>query len=352
MAAPDLGASPPATTPPVVGDNPVTGFARVGRAVVTAWAPVGGLITAVIDRFDAIQQRHPATAVPVAVVRKYSDDGGGRLAGQIAYSSLMSVFPLLLVLLTGLGVVLQGDTHLQDEIVNSAVRQFPVVGSDITNNVHQLSTGNAFGLCVGLVWLLYGAQRLSRSAQVMMATVWGVERDDLPGFWPWLPRAAGFLAVLGIGFIGSGALAGLGAFGGLGGYSVWIGLVASFGVNIAMYWTAFRILLKVPPQHRVFWPGALLAGSVWTILQFTGAQLVAHQLKHLSALYGTFATVLGLMWWLALGATVSVYGAEFNLVVTRKLWPRSLRRAPRPVASEAPIGQLGEATDRPASPAA
>lgn len=352
MAAPDLGAVPPSGPSPIAGERPVTGFARVGRAVAAGWVAVSGPVTAIIDRFDAIQQRHPATAVPVAVVRKYSDDGGGRLAGQIAYSSLMSVFPLLLVLLTGLGVVLQGDTHLQDEIVNSAVRQFPVVGSDITNNVHQLSTGNAFGLGIGLVWLLYGAQRLSRSAQVMMATVWGVARDDLPGFWLWLPRAAGFLVVLGIGFIGSGALAGLGAFGGFGGYSVWIGLIASFGVNIAMYWCAFRILLKVPPQHRVFWPGALLAGSIWTILQFTGAQLVAHQLKHLSTLYGTFATVLGLMWWLALGATVSVYGAEFNLVVTRKLWPRTLRRGARPDGSKDPIGPLATATDRPASPAA
>jgi len=327
-------------------------FARLGAAATRGWAALRQRVNAVVDRLDGMQQRHPATAVPVAVVRKFSDDQGGRLAGQIAYSSLMSVFPLLLVLLTGLGIVLHSDSHLQDDIVNSAVRQFPVVGSDITNNVHQLSTGNALGLCVGLVWLIYGALRLSRSAEVMMATVWGVAREDLPGFWAWLPRAAGFLVVLGVGFIAAGALAGLGAFGGFGGYSVWIGLVGSFAVNIAMYWCAFRILLNVPPQHRVFWPGALLAGSVWTILQFAGAQLVAHQLKHLSALYGTFATVLGLMWWLALGATVSVYGAEFNLVVTRKLWPRSWRRAPGGGGEKALLGQLGEARDRPASPAA
>jgi YihY family inner membrane protein len=315
------------------------------------WAAVRRRVNAVVDRLDRMQQRHPTTAVPVAVVRKFSDDQGGRLSGQIAYSSLMSVFPLLLVLLTALGIVLHGDSHLQDDIVNSAVRQFPVVGSDITNNVHQLSTGNALGLCVGLVWLIYGALRLSRSAQVMMATVWGVDREDLPGFWAWLPRAAGFLVVLGVGFIGAGALAGLGAFGGFGGYSVWIGLVGSLAVNVVMYWCSFRILLNVPPEHRVFWPGALLAGSAWTILQFAGAQLVAHQLKHLSALYGTFATVLGLMWWLALGATISVYGAEFNLVVTRKLWSRSWRRVPGSGEKQA-IGQLEEVRDRPASPAA
>lgn len=304
-------------------------FSRLGRAVAKGWTAVHGRITGIVDRFDEMQQRHPATAVPVAVVRKFSDDQGGRLAGQIAYASFMAVFPLLLVLLTGLGAVLHGHTHLQDDIVNSAVRQFPVVGSDITDNVHQLSTGSTFGLVVGLVWLIYGALRLSRNAQMMMARVWGVERDDLPGFGSFLPRGVGFLVVLGIGFIGAGALAGLGAFGGLGGYSVWVGLVGSFAVNIAMYWCAYRILLEIPPEHRIFWPGALFAGAIWTILQFVGAQLVAHQLKHLSALYGTFATVLGLMWWLALGATISVYGAEFNVVVTRKLWPRSLRRVGR-----------------------
>jgi YihY family inner membrane protein len=301
-------------------------FSRFGRGLATRWTAAQGHVTGIFDAFDQWQQQHPVTSVPAAVVRKFSDDQAGRLAGQIAYSSFMAVFPLLLVLLTGLGVVLHGDKHLQDDIINSAVRQFPVVGSDITQNVRQISTGNALAFVVGLLWLIYGALRLSRSAQLMMAGVWGIDRDDLPGFWPRLLRGVGFLAVLGVGFIGAGALAGLGAFGEMGGYSVWIGLVGSLAVNIAMYWCAFRILVELPPPDRNYWPGSLFAGSIWTILQFAGAQLIAHQLKHLSALYGTFATVLGLMWWLALGATISVYGAEFNVVVTRKRWPRSLRR--------------------------
>lgn len=290
------------------------------------WAAVQGQVTRLVDAFDEWQQRRPVTSVPAAVIRKFSDDQAGRLAGQIAYSSFMAVFPLLLVLLTGLGIVLHGDTHLQDDIIKSAVSQFPVVGSDITKNVRQLSTGNVLGFSVGLLWLTYGALRLSRSAQAMMASVWGIDRDDLPGFWPRQLRGVGFLALLGVGFIGAGALAGLGAFGGMGGSSVWIGLVGSLAVNIVMYRYAYQILV-MPPQNRNYWPGALFAGPIWTVLQFAGAQLVAHQLKHLSALYGTFATVLGLMWWLALGATISVYGAELNVVVIRKLWPRSLRRA-------------------------
>ena len=288
----------------------------------------------VIDRADRLQQRHRSTAVPVAVVAKYADDQGGRLAGQISHAAFLAVFPLFLVLVTVLGIVLYGHSSLQDDIVNSAVRQFPVIGSDLQSNVRQLSSGNVVALVIGLVWLTYGSLRLSRSAQVMMAVVWGIDRGDLPGLRQWIPRAAGFLAVLGLGFIGGGALAGIGAFGGLGPLSAWLGLVLSLGVNIGMYWCAFRVVIRIPGRRHSVWPGAVVGGIGWTALQFAGVQLVNHQLRHLSNLYGTFATVLGLIWWIALGSAVSVYAAEFNVVVTRHLWPRSFRSVHRTRTSD------------------
>ena len=296
----------------------------------------------IADRLDRAQQRHRLTAVAAAVVRKYADDRGGQLAGQIAYSSFLAVFPLLLVLLTVVGFVLHGNSRAQQEVVNSALRQFPVVGADLAGNVRQLSHGSNATLLVVLVWLLYGALRLSRSAQVMMAVVWGVDRDRLPAFGSWLPRAVGFLGILGIGFVGGGALAGVGTFGGFGPLSVWIGVAASLVVNVAMYWCGFRILVAVPEQGRHLLPGALVAGVAWTVLQLAGALLVSHQVRHLSNLYGTFATVLGLMWWLALGATVSVLAAELNVVIARRLWPRALRRKTGlPGPEPAPAGRTG-----------
>jgi YihY family inner membrane protein len=278
------------------------------------------------ERIDALQQRHRLTAVPSAVVRKYSDDGAGRLAGQISHAAFLAVFPMLLVLLTVVGIVLNGHRSLQNDIVNSALHQFPVIGSDLRNNVRQLSTDNALALAIGLVWLSYGSLKLSRSAQAMMAVVWGIRRQDLPGFGRWIPRAAGFLAVLGVGFVVGGALAGLGAFGRLGTFSAWIGLVASLVVNVLMYGAAFAVVVRIPEGEREVWPGAVMGGIGWTLLQFSGALLVSHQLRHLSNLYGTFATVLGLIWWIALGAMVTVIAAEFNVVLTRHLWPRSFRR--------------------------
>jgi uncharacterized BrkB/YihY/UPF0761 family membrane protein len=299
---------------------------RLTSFVVRSWRGVSDQAEQLVDRADRFQRQHRVTAVPCAVIRKYSDDQAGRLTGQISHAAFLAVFPMLLVLLTLVGIFLSGHDALQDDIINSALRQFPVLGSDLKNNVHQLSTGNSLALATGLVWLLYGSMRLSRNAQVMMAVVWGIGRDELPDLWHWIPRAAGFLAVLGVGFVTGGALAGLGAFGRLGVFSAWLGLALSLVVNILMFWGGFAVVVRLPKGERAVWPGAVIAGAGWTLLQFGGAQLLNHQLRHLSNLYGTFASILGLIWWIALGAMITVYAAEVNVVLTRHLWPRSIRR--------------------------
>ncbi|MBV8430595.1 MAG: hypothetical protein JO244_05500, partial [Solirubrobacterales bacterium] len=59
--------------------------------------------------FDRYQQRHNGLAIPMAVLKKFSDDSGGRLAALVGYYAFVSLFPLLLVMVTVLGFVLQGD---------------------------------------------------------------------------------------------------------------------------------------------------------------------------------------------------------------------------------------------------
>ena len=62
-----------------------------------------------IRAFDGYQQRHKWLAIPMAVLKKFSDDGGGQLAAVVTYYAFLSLFPLLLVMVTVLGFVLQGD---------------------------------------------------------------------------------------------------------------------------------------------------------------------------------------------------------------------------------------------------
>ncbi len=274
---------------------------------------------------------------------KYRDDRAGMLANLVAYGAFLSVFPLVLVLITAVEIVLYGHRAAQQEVVDAALRQFPDVGEELRANITGLSGRNVVLLVVLVVWLLYGCLRFSRNAEVLMATVWDVPRADLPTFGRWLPRALGFLVVLGIGFVAGGALAGIGSFGGLGRASALVGLLGSLGVNILMFWAGFALVVAVPGARRSLWLGAVVAGVGWTLLQFVDAQLVTHELRHYRTLYGTFATFVVLLWWIGIGTVLTAFAAELDVVVERRLWPRPLRRRPD-VAGSAQSTRTGPAT--------
>ena len=62
-----------------------------------------------IRRVDTVQQRHKPTAFAVGLIKKYGDDNGGVLVANLAHSGFVSLFPLLLVLVTLLGLVASND---------------------------------------------------------------------------------------------------------------------------------------------------------------------------------------------------------------------------------------------------
>src|SRR6202042_3304767 len=117
---------------------------------------------------DSLQQRYPALGFPLAVVYKYADDQGNYLAALIAYYAFVSLFPLLLLLSTVLGIVLAGNPGLQHDVLKSALRNFPVVGSQL-DDPKQISGGVA-GFVVGIAGSLYGGLGVAQAVQYAMNT--------------------------------------------------------------------------------------------------------------------------------------------------------------------------------------
>src|SRR5437588_4738693 len=101
-----------------------------------------------LNDLDRRQQRSPHLAFVAAVIKKFSDDQAGQLAALIAYYGFVSLFPLLLVLVTVLGFVLQGDPDPQHEILECTLGQFPILRDQL--KLHSLS-GSGLALAVGLV---------------------------------------------------------------------------------------------------------------------------------------------------------------------------------------------------------
>jgi YihY family inner membrane protein len=281
-----------------------------------------------IRRIDSFQQRHLVPGFVFGVVKKYGDDNAGSLSSTIAHSLFGTVFPLLLLLVTVAGLVLGSQSSLRDDVLHSALRQFPIVGTDLRRNIKALDRHSALGLAVGIVGMLWGSLGLAENGIFTMMQVWNLPGPQRPNYPKRLLRALGFLVVLGVGLLVTTGLAVVVTLLHAATPVSVAGETGSAVVNAAEYLFAFRVLTPGPVGWRGLLPGAVVGGVVWTVLQATGALIVGHYLRDDSAIYGLFAIVLGLFAWLYLAAELTVYAAEVNVVLAHRLWPRAMVQPP------------------------
>jgi len=287
----------------------------------------------VIRRVDKTQQRHLVPAFIFGVIKKYGDDNGGVLVANLAYSCFVSLFPLLLVLTTILGLITAADASVKQSVLDAVANQVPLIGHTLEENVHQLRRNSVIGLIVGLVALIWGTTGLAQAGLFTMAQVWNLPGPDRPGYVQRLGRAVTFLGLLGIGVIATTLLAGLNTYGHLGGWMVGLAEIAAGLVNVGMFLCAFRILTPKRVGNVSLLAGAVVGGVLYTALQVLGTYLVHHYLRS-DSVYGVFATVLGLVAWIYLAVEITVYSAEINVVLYRRLWPRSIVQPPLTKADE------------------
>jgi YihY family inner membrane protein len=297
--------------------------------------------------FDRYQQRHSLLGFPFAVQQKFGDDQGGYLAATLSYYAFFSLFPLLLVATTVLGFVLEGHPSLRNDIIDTALAQFPVIGDQLRVNA---LTGNGIALAAGVVIALWSGTSVFLAAENAMNHVWGVPFRKRPD--PFKARGKALLLVLALGSAAlcATALSFIGTFGSS--YhvlwkagSVSLSTLLAFGI----FWLAFRTLTIAEVGWKDTWLGALVASILYQLLQALGSFYVEHVVQRASALYGTFALVIGLLSWIYLGATLTLYAAEVNVVAFRRLWPRSFSSVfelPATGADERALTQRAEIEER------
>jgi YihY family inner membrane protein len=296
-------------------------------------------------RFDRFQQRHPVLALPIAVMQKFGNDQAGGKAVQIAYYGLFSLFPLLLLLATVLGYLLNGHPQIQKDILNSAISDFPIIGPSLQGNTHSLQ-GSAIAVTVGVLGTLYGAQGVGQAALNAMNTIWNVPYKNWPNFFGRRLRGYAWLAALGLSTVASTTIAGFGTawlHGDLG--FLWTTLVA-FILNLAVFSVIFTLLVAEPLRFRDVALGVVLASVFWQALQLVGGLYVRHSLTHADEVYGFFAIVIGLLTWLFTAAQLMLLAAEINVVRHYHLWPRSLTQPPLIAADRATFERLAKMEER------
>ncbi len=276
-----------------------------------------------VEWLDRLQQRNRWVGFVVAVIYKYVDDRGGYLAAMITYYAFVSLFPILLLLTTALGVILTGRLELQKQLLHSALSQIPVIGDQI-GQPQQLS-GGATTVVIGVAAALYGGLGVGQAVQNTMGTVWAVPRHRRPD--PLRARIRSLVVLL---LLGSAAITTtvLSAVGRAAASDVRWGnaayVLAAVAVNAGICAIGFRITTPRRLSFTKVLPGALIAAVTWQLLQWLGAGYIAHIVRSSGATNSVFAVVLGLLAFLFLLSVTLVLCAEVNVVWVDRLYPRAL----------------------------
>jgi membrane protein len=279
-----------------------------------------------LARIDRAQQSHEKLAVAAATVKKYGEDQSSSLASTIAFWAFFSIFPLFLVLVTILGYVLPADRRA--DVLGRVASFFPLLHPSTVGSL----SGSWWPILVGGVTALWAGSAVVRVSQQAFDEVWEVPRKYRPGLAEQVRRSLFALVTIGFGLVVATIMSGyvtgrdtgvdLGWYGRLGGYLI------SLALDVGLFVVAFRILTKRENSLRDVLSGALLAGGAFFVLQLISSVIISRYLGKAQGTYGSFATVITILWWFYLQAQITLLGAQLNVVLTERLYPRTLVGGP------------------------
>ena len=284
------------------------------------------------DKVMQLRERHVAIDVLVDTLDGWRRHISGRNASVLAFFGFLSIFPLMLAATTILGFVLENNPDLQQEIIDGALADIPVLGEQLAADPTSLSD-NWWALIIGLGGALWSSTKAFVGLQGGLDDIWEIHVDHRDA----MPKQRG-KALLGLLFIGAAQVgtialntlvnaAGLPAFGRI------ALLMVSVVVNIIVIAAMYRFLTAAEPTWSDVWPGAVAAGITFSVLQYFGTAIVDRIQESASSTYGNFALVLGLVTWLSFLAIASLMSAEFNAALVRHR-EGSLDRLQPPDAAE------------------
>jgi membrane protein len=282
-------------------------------------APLGGA--------DAWQRRHRVLGIPIAVIYKFFDDQGGYLAAVLTHYSVLAILPVLLIASSVLGFVLQGHPALEQQILSSALAQFPIVGEQLGRP--QGIQGSATAVVVGSLTAIYGVVGLGQAAQNAVNVVWAIPRNSRLN--PVLSRLRSlvWLVLAGLALVFVAVLTSIAShvevFGkDLGPGARWLGAAAAVVFTTGVLVLMMRLATPQQEHVRDVLPGAALIAVLWQLLQVVGGVYVSHVIANASEMNGVFAVVLGLIALVYVASVMAMLGLETNVVLAKHLYPRAL----------------------------
>ena len=299
------------------------------------------------DRVDRTQQQSKPAGVAVATFKKFSEDRSTNLASMIAFWGIFSIFPLFMVLVTVLAWVLPAsDKH---SVLSQVAKMLPLLDPSTISGL----TGSVLALVLGLVTALWSGLGVVRTVQFAFDSVWEIPYHERPGLVQQTLRSVWVLGTIGVGLVLTTLISGFVVTSANG---VHLGALGASGRLRSVGRARRRDLPgRVPDSDHArrvrcatCCRGPLLSGVAFFVLQQVSALIISHYLQKAQSTYGHFATVITILWWFYLQANITLLGAQLNVVLNERLYPRSLVDAPQTPADHRVLeAYVGERTYHP-----
>lgn len=258
--------------------------------------------------------------------REWNDDEAPRLGAALAFYSVLSIGPLLLVSIWGAGLIFgeaNASRYILDEIRAMLGTDGAKAIEDILLHTHN-EPGGVLTAMIGLGALMFSAAGFFDQLQSTFNYIWNVPKQtsDLKDYV--LKRLLSFGMVIGIGLlllfslIVSAALTALTGMLGDAAPAIilqGINVVLSFAITALLFAVAFNVLPDVHIKWRDVWVGAVLTALLFTAGKFLIGLYLGH--SHIGTSYGTAGSMIILLVWIYYSAQIIFFGAEFTQVYTR-----------------------------------
>jgi membrane protein len=251
-----------------------------------------------------------------------------RLGASLAFYTLLSLTPLVLVMVAIVGLVF-GHVTAQHEVVRQVRMLIGTQGAKAIEALLQASRNTTHGIIatlIGMVTLLFGASGVMIELRDALNTIWEVPTPELVGVRSRImsyirERLFSFAMLLSIGFILVVSLTISAWISALGAVSASVAppmeallQVVNALVSFAVITCLFAALYKIMPDVRLEWRDVVLGGAVTSLLFTVGKSLLGIYLgkASIASSYGAFASIVVLVIWVYYSAQIYFLGAEFT----------------------------------------
>ena len=283
------------------------------------------------------QRLAPYGAVVKRALRGFIEDRGPSMGASLAYYTLFSLAPLLLIVIAVVGAVFGGDAARGQIFAQIA----SLVGTAAAGAVEQLIVSadqpaqGWMASALGVVLMLVGATTVFAELQSSLDQIW---RAPAPaptnGLWALLrSRLLSFGLILGVGFL---LIVSLVVSAGMAAFSAWwspwfetwklVGVALDGVINVVLLTALFAMIYKWMPRVRVAWRDVLVGAACTAVLFVLGRALIGLYIgqSSVASAFGAAGSVVAVMVWIYYSAQIFLIGAELTWAYSHMLGSKGL----------------------------